>query len=104
MRRGDDDEEGLALLAEGLTTRSDGERARTLIVGALCKLSGADGANLLLGPHYLAPGPDIRSAANRGVHRHKTSWILAAQAHYAPRNPVLPFLPRIEGPVWVAAE
>lgn len=102
--RSENEDETRALLAEGLTTRSDAKRARTLVVMALCRLSGADGANLLLGRGYLSPGPDLRSAANHGVHRHKTSWILAAQSRYAPRNPLLPLLPRIEDPVFLAAD
>jgi DNA-binding CsgD family transcriptional regulator len=102
--RSEDEDEALALLAKGLTTRSDANRARTLVAMALCRLSGAEGANLLLGRHYLSPGPDLRSAANYGVHRHKTSWIVAGQSRYKPRNPLLPFLPRIEGPVYVATD
>lgn len=102
--RSENEDEARALLAQGLTTRFDARRARTLLVTALYRLSGADGAKLLLGRHYLSPGPDLQSAANHGAHRHKTNWILTAQAHYGPRNPLLPFLRRIESPVYVAAD
>ncbi len=102
--RSENEDEARALLAEGLTTRSDAPRARTLLITALYRLSGADGAKLLLGRHYLSPGPDLQSAANHGVHCYKTSWILAAQSHYGPRNPLLPFLRRIESPVYAAAD
>lgn len=103
MRR-EDEAEGLSLLAEALTMRADAGRARTLVLTALCRLSGAEGANLLLGRHYLSPGPDVRSAANTGVNRSKTSWILEAQPRFVPRNPILPFIPRIQDPVYVPAE
>jgi len=103
MRR-EDEAEGLSLLAEALTMRADPRRARMSLLKALCRLSGAEGANLLLGRHYLSPGPDVRSEANTGVHRSKTSWILEAQPRFVPRNPILPFIPHIESLVYVPAE
>jgi DNA-binding CsgD family transcriptional regulator len=102
--RKEDEAEGLALLADALTTRGDGRAARTLLLRALCRLSGAEGANLLLGHHYLSPGPDIRSEANHGVRQSKSRWIMEAQSRFAPKNPILSLLPRIEGPVYVPME
>ncbi len=96
--------DGYELLLDALSLKADAVKARELLVKSLCSLSGAEGANLLLGRKYLSPAPGDRVDANYGVHAHKSHWVCEAMPRYALGNPVLPFVPRLDSPVYVHSE